>query len=222
MYFNIGLGNVNSRSELSVVKILNQNLAGITYDYSAPYVVLENTYSKIIAEFGDYIDVWAAISSDVLAPNVNAFVTVTKDEKTVYDINGRSLTDMSVNERYRFKADEFGVYTISYIFIDDNGRSAKYRYTITIVDTEPPVITIPNNLNQYAKVGDVISAPQVLAFDNVDQQITIYATVIVPDLSVYPINGKIKYEKAGVYTIRYTAFDSAGNTASAEYTIKVE
>ena len=89
-------------------------------------------------------------------------------------------------------------------------------------DTEAPVLEIPNGLSQTAKVGDIIKAPSVKATDNVDAFVEIYVSVICPDFKILPIDGKLTYEKAGVYIIRYMAMDMSGNMAYADYTVVVK
>ena len=188
----------------------------------APYVVFEHIYDDIIAEVGDIVNVWSVYVSDVLASEVFASVSVTKDGKSVYAVDGRNLTDMSVENRYQFLAKDLGTYTIAYTFIDANGRKVGYSYNITVQDTEAPVLEIPNGLSQTAKVGDIIKAPSVKATDNVDAFVEIYVSVICPDFKILPIDGKLTYEKAGVYIIRYMAMDMSGNMAYADYTVVVK
>ncbi|MGH1486824.1 MAG: immunoglobulin-like domain-containing protein, partial [Cellvibrionaceae bacterium] len=87
--------------------------------------------------------------------------------------------------------------------------SATYRLRTQFVDTLAPVITLnganPLTLNQ----GDTYNEAGATAIDGVDGTVTVN------------ISGAIDTNTVGVYSITYTATDSAGNTSTTTRTVNV-
>ena len=109
-----------------------------------------------------------------------------------------------------------GAYTITYSATDSSGNTATLKRTVNVTsvvtdptppvtmvaDTTPPQITLNGGSEIALDVGDDFSAPGYTAFDDHDDVVNVMVTGLeTVDTSV-----------AGVYTITYTAVDSAGNT----------
>jgi len=80
-----------------------------------------------------------------------------------------------------------------------------------VVDTTPPVITLVGAATINLTEGDTYVEPGFTAVDDVDGDITHLVTV----------TGEVATSFAGRYTLTYTVFDQAGNTATATRTIEV-
>ncbi len=78
-----------------------------------------------------------------------------------------------------------------------------------VVDRTPPVITVFGDRELHLMQFDTYADTGVEARDAVDGAVEIRTT------------GKIDTDKAGVYLLRYTAVDAAGNTATVERNITV-
>ena len=109
-----------------------------------------------------------------------------------------------------------GAYTITYSATDSSGNTATAMRTVNVTavvteptppvtmvaDTTPPQITLHGDSEIILDVGDNFSAPGYTAVDDHDDVVNV------------TVNGleTVDTSVAGVYTIIYTAVDSAGNT----------
>ncbi len=103
-----------------------------------------------------------------------------------------------------------GIYTVTYTASDAAGNMATPAVRIVeVIDTTAPVITIngPNPVN--VTQGSVYNDAGATALDDVDGVVAVVTTGIVDTATI------------GVYTIAYTATDSANNTAAANRTVNV-
>jgi len=121
--------------------------------------------------------------------NINGNVKVTT--------TGLSLVDTST----------IGKYTITYTAIDlDKNKSTATRVVnvIASADTEAPVITISGDNPVDVLQGSTYSDAGATATDNIDTTVTVQTS------------GTVDTAVIGVYEIKYTAKDSAGNNAIAK------
>ena len=97
-----------------------------------------------------------------------------------------------------------GVYTITYTATDAAGNSATATRTVTVTlppDTTPPVITL-NGGDVVLTIGDTYTEQGATATDDRDGNVEV------------TISGNVDTSTAGVYTVTYTAIDTAGNEAT--------
>jgi hypothetical protein len=96
---------------------------------------------------------------------------------------------------------------------DHAGNTSSAMFTITVVDTTPPVLSnVPANQNVQATgpSGAVVTYPSPPATDLVDPNPTVTATP--PSGSSFPL---------GATTVTVTATDHSGNSSSATFTVNV-
>jgi len=105
-----------------------------------------------------------------------------------------------------------GDYELIYTATDVNGESSIATRTVTVitVDTEDPVVTLNGQSSLTLTQGDVFTDAGANVTDNSGESITAVVSGDTVDTSV-----------PGVYTITYTATDSAGNSGSATRTVTV-
>jgi hypothetical protein len=104
------------------------------------------------------------------------------------------------------------VTTVNCSATDDAGNTANGSFTVTVVDTTAPVLTLPSNITEEATSGAGAAVSySASAVDTVDGAVT---PVCVPASgSVFPL---------GPTTVHCTATDAAGNTSADEtFTITV-
>ena len=106
-----------------------------------------------------------------------------------------------------------GTYTVTYTATDAAGNRATATLTVTVADQTAPVITIAGGDTLTVPQGNVGSAPEASATDNVDTSV-----VVTNDWADKITNTTTP----GTYTVTYTATDAAGNTATATLTVTVE
>ena len=105
-----------------------------------------------------------------------------------------------------------GDYVLTYTATDVNGQSSTANRTVTVItaDTEDPVVTLNGQTSLTLTQGDAFIDAGVTVIDNSGETIDAVVSGDTVDTSV-----------PGVYTITYTATDSAGNSASTTRTVTV-
>jgi len=109
-----------------------------------------------------------------------------------------------------------GSTTITYTATDTAGNVATASFTVTVGDTEPPVFAdVPDDISTDTDPGEdtaVVTWTVPTATDNVDGAVTPVQTAGPAPGSAFPL---------GNTTITYTATDTAGNVATASFTVTV-
>jgi hypothetical protein len=130
---------------------------------------------------------------------------------------------MMVNGKITFT--QAGVYTLVYEVEDQAGNKASATRKITVkeeqfVDNTAPVLSgYKNHKIKVYELLDVLDG--VAAFDDVDGDIASRIQVKYP-LQAIVVDGKVKFETAGTYTITLEVRDNALNKAEATIEIIVE
>jgi hypothetical protein len=107
--------------------------------------------------------------------------------------------------------------TYSVTITDDNGCETSASATITVEDTEDPVldclsdqtVTLTSDQTEYT-LPDYVANGDVSATDNCN----------VSSISQTPVAGTVL--TPGVYTISFTATDDSGNTSNCSFSLTVE
>ena len=103
-----------------------------------------------------------------------------------------------------------GTTTVTATATDASGNTATCSFTVTVVDTQPPVITCPPNQNVSVPIGQpcgVVNYPAPTASDNCPGVAVVCSP---PSGSCFP---------NGTTTVTCTATDTSGNTASCSFTV---
>ncbi|XP_078614206.1 uncharacterized protein LOC144883506 [Branchiostoma floridae x Branchiostoma japonicum] len=96
---------------------------------------------------------------------------------------------------------------------DGWGMSATCSFTIILKDSHPPKLTCPADINSLSETpGDVITWDEPIAEDNSGQTVRLSANH----------RPGVRFTQYGVYTVTYTAVDTAGNQATCDFTISIE
>lgn len=128
-----------------------------------------------------------------------------KGNKKVLDVSGGTLS-----------FEEAGTYTVSWYAVDEDGNEALLSFTVTVdEDTQPPVISV-GELPSEAKVGDVITLPEYSAEDAVSGVCEVIVEVTLGSEKIALNGNTFTVEKEGVYAVRFTAVDEAGNYAALD------
>ena len=128
-----------------------------------------------------------------------------KGNMKVLDVSGGTLS-----------FEEAGTYTVSWYAVDEDGNESLLSFTVTVgEDTQPPVITV-GELPSEAKVGDVITLPEYSAGDAVSGACEVIVEVTLGSEKIALNGNTFTVEKEGVYAVRFTAVDEAGNYAALD------
>ncbi|QRV01486.1 pullulanase-type alpha-1,6-glucosidase [Arcanobacterium phocisimile] len=176
-------------------------------DLSAPVVIVEPASVEL------------AVGSQV--PVLTDGVSATDDVDGVFALSDivvkvEKVDGDSVTVVDKISTDIPGTFQVTYSVVDKAGNTAApVTRTYSVTDQTPPEITVqPAEIS--LTVGDVMPTEEQLrggasATDNVDSELSI--TLEVPK--------EATTDKPGMFIIRFTVSDSAGNTASAERTYHV-
>ncbi|WP_322513568.1 HYR domain-containing protein, partial [Chloroflexus sp.] len=104
-----------------------------------------------------------------------------------------------------------GVTTVNCTATDGAGNTASGSFTVAVVDTTAPTLTLPGNLTREASGprGATVTFT-ASATDAVSG--TVPVTCVPASGSLFPL---------GVTTVNCTATDGAGNTASGSFTVTI-
>src|SRR6056297_991441 len=150
------------------------------------------------------------------------------DFELSYEITGVTMSSGigSVSAATQF---ELGESTITYTLTDDSGNEVMCSFTVTVVDTESPVISCPvdevvaNDAGQCS--ADIAALTQPGFSDNCSAVAdSVFYSVTNPDNSISgPFGGAMGYVfSVGVSQVEWTVVDSSGNSASCIQNITVE
>jgi hypothetical protein len=104
-----------------------------------------------------------------------------------------------------------GVTTVTNTAQDSSGNSSQCTFTVTVNDTQPPVITCPGNITVNTAPGACTS--------NVTFSVTATDNCAVTNLVSVPASG-FSFP-VGVTTVTNTAQDSSGNSSQCTFTVTV-
>lgn len=137
----------------------------------------------------------------------------------VYDEPGYSATDnidgdltAAVTVARSVDASAPGMYSLVYNVSDAAGNTAEpAARTITVVDQEPPVITLLGSNPVVLQLDEPYEEPGAKATDNVDGDLT----------NAIAIENKADMKSPGSYEVVYTVVDSSGNVSKASRSVQV-
>ena len=186
--------NTGKQSSLiRTLKVVDGNVPVIVLDGDVPQsAVLGSTFTLPAASAKD--------GDKGISVVCSALFTDAKGNKTVLDISGGTLS-----------FDKAGTYTVSWYAVDEDGNEALQSFTVRVgEDKEPPVISV-GELPAEAQVGDVITLPAYSAEDAVSGACEVNITVTLGSEQIALDGNSFRAEKEGVYAVRFTAVDEAGN-----------
>jgi subtilisin family serine protease len=131
--------------------------------------------------------------------------TIVSFTATAKDVGGNTLTPTCTPASGTGFA--LGTTTVTCKATDSGGRSTTKTFTVTVVDTKPPTITVP------APISRSVSGPSAITYsasasDLVDG--TVPVGCVPASGATFPI---------GTTTVKCTAADAAGNSSTASFTV---
>lgn len=242
----IAVKNTYGTCDLDLYKVNRQRLSSSDREQIAPTLYMEEFNTEYAV--GDTITLPAAYALDVVDPNAELRVTVSKGNTTVKDLSGNEIEGVLVdpNKPISFKVEKSGNYRVSYDMldtaaVDDNGDPIEESQSkpIRVYDYEAPVISVNGSVKTTVKKGDTITIPEVKVTDNDGGNLTMlqvcmirptgYIDAIADNLSSSgtPNTDTVKsstytFAATGTYYLRLMATDQYGNYEKKEYVIKCE
>ena len=102
-----------------------------------------------------------------------------------------------------------GVTTVTCTATDGSGNSATVTFDVTVKDTTSPTVVLLGANPLVIEAGTTFVDPGATATDTVDGAVDV------------TVSGTVNTMVPGIYTLTYTAVDSAGNSASATRQVEV-
>lgn len=211
----------------AVENINGQPITDTSTDRIRPKIVIVNEPNRYVP-LGAEARVGAAVSADVLDPNIEFTVTLTDpDGNTVTSKDGVVLDGVSPNIDYTFIGEKFGRYTVVYSSTDGfGGRAQELEYSITVEDRDPPEITMNQTPVTTVKVGNVFVIPDFTVVDNCaateDIVVIKYIRTATGAYEHLPEqSNSFRPTQAGNYRLVINAIDPSGNLGvyETEFTV---
>ncbi|MBE7100861.1 MAG: hypothetical protein E7364_04550 [Clostridiales bacterium] len=217
---------VTGYSTFFVYSIDNQTFSDEKGDGMRPHIIF-SAYAGGEKEVGDLIEIERIYVADILDPNctVNYYVFAPSG-KYVVSTDGELLNrDTDYTKSYSFLATENGKYVV-YMEIEDSvGNGEIYAYSINVIDTQAPAITL-SGVKTEVKAGSSITLATAAVSDNRTPtgEMKVFVVLICPDwTTVMAENGKAyKPDQYGTYTVWYYVTDGDGNIAMESYQFTVK
>lgn len=171
-------------------------------------------------------------------PHVVKPITTTKDDTTppVIELKGGSELHLAVGECFiepgwtatddqdgdlsnsvicegLVDTSQPGTYIISYTATDSSSNQSRVTRRVFVTDNTSPVIELIGDSQIELPLGEKFEDPGVLATDNCDGDIS-------DQIKVEGLSG-LAVSTPGIYTIRYSVMDKAGNRASNQRSVIV-
>lgn len=220
--FSIEVAGVTGEAQLVVKNLNTQTLNSAAVDRFAPQIIVE-TMSGDRAQ-AEKVTLPGVFAYDVLDPITQVTLEVTDPSGVIVtDENGVALDGtQDVTKDYTFVIGELGDYVIRYVISDGKGKTDNYVYAITAKDATKPTLTLLEH-EESAEKGESVALAGTEVTDNLTAECTVVAYVFSPEgANVKVTDGKFEATIAGVYSVRYMAFDADGNVAFASYEINVK
>ena len=227
IYLTVTFVNPSPNAAISVTDVNDQPVSNGATDRIRPKINLLGRYGDV-ATLNSVQTLPRAIAGDVLDPNVTLTLTVLDKSGTAVKANdGTVLQNVSTEREYMFNASEYGQYSISYVASDTfNGKDYVFGYVINVEDREKPTVKFATEIVSEIKLGETIVIPDFTVDDNVTEadKLIVAKYVCTPSgrIEVIPEHSNaFRPTTAGVYEVRITVTDAAGNTALARLTVTV-
>ncbi len=222
---SLRFNGVNSASTIIVNRVANQVIYNEIGDGVSPDVQFDRWTGGEV-QVGDIVTLGRVYVKDALSPldSVTYFV-MAPDGTYVTDVNGLVLSpeNADYSESYQFEINQDGRYIVSVKAIDFFGNETVYDYPVVSVSVGMVHITLNNDGDKTAKVGDKVDISSfTVDGDNVDE-LSIRIFYVTPDLVVMSDieDDEFEVKMAGEYQVWYYVSDSGDNMDMVCYTIKV-
>ncbi len=148
------------------------------------------------------------------AENGECYATISFEEPTGTDDCSEEVTVTRIEGLESGEQFPIGVTTQKYSITDDYENETICEFTITVLDTQDPVIVCPENIeikNDPGECGAVVNYKIEDPSDNCPG-VEMKQTAGLASGEFFPV---------GITTVTYTATDASGNTSSCSFTVTV-
>lgn len=220
VYLDIEIAGITGASALQIVSINSQEISNTPLDIVRPRIYIEGVYGGA-RELGEEVVLNRVYAADVVDPNPSLTIRVTgPDGQALVSTDGETLDNVPAVYGQTIRLEEYGNYQVIYTAADASGRSERtVTYTISVIDDMAPVITPQANMRESYALDGTVVIPKVTVTDNetAAENISVKKYVVLPTGRIAELPGNSFIASyAGKYTVRYVAYDEAGNQALCE------
>jgi len=194
--------NVDINVSISVTGTVQTSVPGT---YILTYTASDTAGNQAIPLTRTVVVKGSDATPPVITLNGNASIELTLGDP--YIELGATASDntdptVTVSIAGQVKADQLGVYTLTYTASDAAGNQAiPVARTVFVVDKGIPVLTLEGLANVTHEAGEPYLDAGAIAFDEIEGNLSVSVTGFVDD------------SQPGIYVITYTARDGSGNQA---------
>lgn len=222
-YLTIEMAGIAGQSELCLKNINRQSLNNANKDRVAPQILIDAIFGD--RTINDVITIQNGFAADVLSNYLEFTLKIdSPDGKPAVATDGTVMDGVHNDPTgtYQLKLSSYGDYYIEFYAVDGYGKDKTLSYYVNVLDRVAPEITLGSAVKN-AKVGETIEVAKCTLTDNITKDVSVYICVEKPDRSCDTVvDGKFVANVAGEYTVRYMAWDDAGNYVFKSYTITVK
>ena len=182
-------------------------------DFTPPVIEKTADFRAVyVSSLGNKVNLPKLTAFDLLDKNVTVTLTVVKPDGTLV---------YKGNEGYTLEVTESGEYSVEYTATDSAGNIRRLVSSVYVTDIVSPVIEV-NGIAASVKVGDEITLPKATITDNdtAADKILSYVYVVKGNNRKQIVGDTYKFTAAGVYKIRYVAYDANQNFTIVEFTVE--
>lgn len=224
LYLTMSFEKLQTGASVKVASINSHNLNDRVFDLLKPGVsVLGETGGFFTV--GDTATIYKGATADVISPYCKFYVNVfDPDGEIVVNTDGESMDQIYPDRNFTIELTKVGAYIVQFYAEDaDGNKERNISYALNVLDLIAPELSEPASpIPETAKIGDKLRIPGVTAKDDVDGEVDVMVYLVTPDLQVRTVTtSSVEFTEAGMYVIKYYAFDKTGNSAILEYTVFV-
>lgn len=228
-YVRVDMINAKAGASYLLRAVNSANLSRRNEDAFAPNF-------QILGNFGGnqslntVYEIYPAIANDVFAPTTSLRMTVkAPDGSIAVDNDGVRLENVPTTKSYFMTMNQYGKYQATYTAVEEDWvkqNSLVLDQYVYVIDEQKPQVAFTNATQTTAKVGDVITLPDIVCRDNytATENLRIVSGVFNPYGKFYLFEGNenaIRCKYAGEYTFIVMVFDEQGNMRSVTHTVTV-
>ena len=221
VYLSVGVANISNEVNCMI--------------YSIDGVDLSNEFVEcdiepiITVDLSKNAELRALKGYDYTLPSVKATDCLGNAIDTIrsavyYETSGKRYNVTAKNGK--FHVDKSGKYYVCYRVSDAYGNVGEREIEITALETIAELTaSVPiSAVATQGMTGEIVRllATSALSIENSIGQVAVERKVLFGNEEVYTAGDTFVPERAGTYTVKYTAVDYVGRMASAEYSIAVE
>lgn len=217
----VGLG-----TSLKIYSFARQNFKLGALDNVSPQLDILDELS-VLKKIDEVVETPKIIGANVLNPHLSLTISVVgPDQENVLDLNGLMLREVTADQKYQIKLDQYGEYVVSIVGRNvKTGRTSRRIIRYVVENKEIPELKYEFKINKTGKINDNIAVPRGFVDKSLEPDCTVSRFLILPNQQL--INFEQEYydsfiaKNKGKYAVRYHVIDINGNFAIEDFIVEI-